>query len=184
MSKLLKTMLGAVALTYCVSAHAKPFTNEDAASWAKNYNFFCGKHDKADCKFEHKIFIKEIQNAFAGDFTAQKNVAYNIDRYRKRDDVPSQIESCAWQTIVVLSNSKYKDDSMERGSLEEVCKRVPGTQAETLYDALPTVRERVAEIKGIIDAHTVHPIDIEEKGFVVKRDHDQEHAGEGWGTHF
>ncbi|UMM63814.1 hypothetical protein [Aristophania vespae] len=184
MSTLLKTMLGAVALTYCVSAHAKPFTNEDAASWAKNYNFFCGKHDKAECESDKKTFIKEIQNAYAGDFQAQTNVAYDIHDYRKRDDVPSQIESCAWQTIVVLSNSKYKDDSMERGSLEERCKRVPGTQAETLYDALPTVRERVAEIKGIIDAHTVHPIDIEEYHFVVKRDHDEKHAGDGWGTHF
>ncbi|UMM63809.1 hypothetical protein [Aristophania vespae] len=183
MSTLMKTILGTVALTYCVSAHAKPFTNEDAISWAKNYNFVCGKHSKAECENDRGLFLKEYQNAYAGDFTAQGNVAFNIWRYRDRNDVSSQIEACAWQTIVVMSNSKYKDGT-EHDNLEMMCKAVDGPQASLAYDAVPTVRERVAEIKKIIDAHTVHPVDIEGLDFVVKRDHNEHHAGKGWSTRY
>ncbi|QHI96041.1 hypothetical protein GT348_07160 [Aristophania vespae] len=40
--------------------------------------------------------------------------------------------------------------------------------------------KKVKEIKKIINARTVHFVDIKEMQFNAKRDHDESHAGVGW----
>ncbi|QHI96049.1 hypothetical protein GT348_07200 [Aristophania vespae] len=182
MSKLLKTMLGAVALTYCVSAHAKPFTNHDAIIEAKNFNFKCSsRKDKSSCEDDLKTFIKEYQNAYVGDYQAQRNVADAIWKYRDPEDPASHIEACAWSTIFVFTPSRYKQ-SNDRVDVEIKCDFSEDDNAALIYKNGPTVRERVAQIKKIINARTVHPVDIKEMDFVVRRDHDEKHAGVGWST--
>ncbi|UMM63810.1 hypothetical protein [Aristophania vespae] len=180
MSTLMKTMLGAIALTYCVSAHAQPFTNEDAIAEAKSYKFVLGYHKKSEFEKDQKMFIKEYQNAYAGDFTAQRNVATFIWKYHDPRNTVSQIEACAWQSLVLQIKSIYKNifDDNEYGKMCEYFS--PSEDAAQVYASKPVIKKRIAELKNIINAHTVHLVDVEELDFDAKRDHDELHAGLGW----
>ncbi|QHI96048.1 hypothetical protein GT348_07195 [Aristophania vespae] len=160
MSKLLKTMLGAVALTYCVSAHAKPFTNEDAIAEANSFKLVCGNHDKARCEHDQKIFIKEYQSAYAGVFEAQREVAYAIWKYRDPENAASQIGACAWQTIAMSSSSNSKVPS-DDDRTKKMCQFATADKKSSL-----AIQKRVEQIKKIIAIHTVYPADFEVFDFI------------------
>ncbi|QHI96047.1 hypothetical protein GT348_07190 [Aristophania vespae] len=180
MSKLMKTMLGAIALTYCVSAHAKPFTNQDAVAEAKKYKFVCGEDDKLKCRADRKQFIKEYQNAYAGDFFAQKNVAKTIWKHRDGQDLNSQIGACAWETIVVRTDTIYKN-GIEIYDQKDMCSHLSGDdKPPQSYAPADVVEKKIEEIKKNIQARTVHLVNVEEMDFDVKRDHEESHAGVGW----
>ncbi|UMM63813.1 hypothetical protein [Aristophania vespae] len=177
MSKLLKTMLGAVALTYCVSAHAKPFTNEDAIAEAKSYKLIWADHIGSDPVKDKKRFVKEYQNAYAGDYVAWRNVSNIIWKYHDKQDVASQIAACAWQSLVVQTKSIYKNP-LDDFSREMMCGKA--AQTGQVYAPKPAVQKKIAEIKKIIDAHTVHLVNIEEIDFDAERDRQEAYAGLGW----
>ncbi|UMM63811.1 hypothetical protein [Aristophania vespae] len=186
MSKLLKTILGTIALTYCVSAYAKPFTNEDAIAVAESYKpdpdyFDEIYYNKPKSEKDLQMFIEEYQNAYAGDYVSWRNIATFIWKFHNPRNTASQIEACAWQSLVVQTKSIYKNAFDDREYIE-MCERdiVFGKDSVRIYASKPVIKKRIAEIKKIINAHTVHLVDVEELDFDAKRDHDQAHAGLGW----
>ncbi|QHI96042.1 hypothetical protein GT348_07165 [Aristophania vespae] len=182
MHNLVKTIFGSTILIYCVAAHATSFTNKDAIHEVKSYGFYCSAaHNKSDCDVAQKLLIKEYQNAYAGDYLAQRNVAYILWDYQRWDNASMLTEACAWQTIVMQTQSKYKRST--DGAYQQFICTSPFDdyfQSPSISVSKPSVNKRVAEIKNIIKVHSVSPIDIDEINFNVKRDHDQAHAGLGW----
>ncbi|QHI96044.1 hypothetical protein GT348_07175 [Aristophania vespae] len=165
MLKLVKTIFGCVALIYCVSASAKPFTNEDAINEAKTYVFYCGDtHTKSECAEARKNFIQDYQNAYAGDRPSMIKVTDALWEYRSRSDITSLLDASAWDYVygVILSGTFSQKESLKAykmatpitGKIKDADSRFsPGFRLIAL---------RALDIMEVIKAHTVHAVDSDE----------------------
>ncbi|QHI96043.1 hypothetical protein GT348_07170 [Aristophania vespae] len=164
MLKLVKTIFGSAALIYCVSAHAKPFTNEDAIKEAKTYEFYCGDtHTKSECAEAQENFIQDYQNAYAGDYASVTRVADTLWEYRDRSDiVPAMIEACSWQ-YVVMSYDLKKLPKKDGENMIKICAPAMGKGTKSGLKFSPTrnrlIHARALDIVNIIGAHTVDAVD-------------------------
>ncbi|QHI96045.1 hypothetical protein GT348_07180 [Aristophania vespae] len=159
MFKLTKIVFGSAALIYCVSAYAKPFTNEDAINEAKNYEFYCGDtHTKSECTLARKAFIKDYQNAYADDRTAQEKVVHALREYRSRDDASTLLDVCAWQLFLIPVKPEQRLPGQQHG-WESMCSLFSaGDPNLRLGYGQRFLVTRIYEIGRIIGAHTVHRV--------------------------
>lgn len=100
--------------------------------------------DDAVCEADQLKFLKEWKTAHAGNYGAQRNVAYCLSSGRGCGGVvPDRVQGCAWRSVIIVSADPEMDEG-DVSNFETDCRRL-SEAGRVAADA------QAARIKGLID---------------------------------
>jgi len=88
--------------------------------------------DETLCRFEQLRFIREWKEAYAGDYGAQRNVAYGLSRHTE-GVVQNRVQGCAWRAVI-LNAAHPEADEGDVSNFETECSALTPS-ARTAADA-------------------------------------------------
>lgn len=124
--------------------------------------------DKEDCIRDQARFEQEYVNAYAGDYLAQSNVAYQLWKAPAGFLGSNTRQACAWRLIVLTSGSPYLTD-LDMARSKDVCGNLDPKD--------PAVLSRGQAIRDVIQSHRVKPVAVPAIDYDPRRDKDETNAG-------
>lgn len=96
-------------------------TNQSRADQAADHLGTCiSASNEASCKADRQQFAKEYQEAYKGNYQAQRNAAYCLSTGCDGAVRQNKILGCAWRIVIVTSGSP-KVDSSDTANLKHNC---------------------------------------------------------------
>src|SRR5690606_11383289 len=85
--------------------------------------------DQAICDRTQADFEKWFSNAYKGDYSSQRNVAFCLSTGCDGAVMTKPIKGCAWRMVIVVSGSAEADQS-DTGNMEADCGKLSGNEFE------------------------------------------------------
>lgn len=139
---------------------------------AAEFLTFCSvsDEDRQTCINEQARFEQEYVNAYAGDYLAQSNVAYQLWKAPPGFMPNNKRQACAWRLVIMTSGSPYLSD-LDMETSKNICDGIDPKD--------PGVISRARTIQDIVKSHKVKPIPVPAIEYDPQHDKDETNGGEG-----
>lgn len=97
--------------------------------------------DERLCRYEQMKFLADWRSAHAGDYSAQRNVAYCLAS-RCEGVTPNKMQGCAWRAVIVdsahpdVTDGDVSNFQTDCGSLSDAAREAATVQAERIAQTI------------------------------------------------